>query len=65
MAGCGGLAQLARAPGSYPVGRRFKSHSRYHKLWSHGQEVKTSPFHGGNSGSIPLGTTKHFGGGFL
>ena len=22
---CGGLAQLARAPGSYPVGRRFKS----------------------------------------
>ncbi len=26
----GGLAQLARAPGSYPVGRRFKSHIRYH-----------------------------------
>ena len=26
----GGIAQLARAPGSYPVGRRFKSHFRYH-----------------------------------
>ena len=25
--------------------------------WSHGQEVKTSPFHGGIRGSIPLGTT--------
>ena len=23
---------------------------------SHGQVVKTSPFHGGNRGSIPLGT---------
>ena len=27
----GGIAQLARAPGSYPVGRRFKSHIRYQK----------------------------------
>ena len=28
------------------------------EIWSHGQEVKTSPFHGGNRGSSPLGTTK-------
>lgn len=27
----GGIAQLARAPGSYPVGRKFKSHFRYQK----------------------------------
>ncbi len=25
----------------------------------HGQAVKTSPFHGGNSGSIPDGVTKN------
>ncbi len=24
-------------------------------LWLHGQAVKTSPFHGGNTGSIPVG----------
>ena len=27
-------------------------------FWLHGQVVKTSPFHGGNRGSSPLGTTK-------
>ena len=26
-------------------------------IWSHGQVVKTPPFHGGNRGSSPLGTT--------
>ena len=26
-------------------------------IWPHGQEVKTSPFHGGNPGSIPGGVT--------
>ena len=26
----GGIAQLARASGSYPAGRRFESHFRYH-----------------------------------
>ena len=26
-------------------------------LWPHGQAVKTSPFHGGNTGSIPVGVT--------
>ena len=24
-------------------------------IWPHGQAVKTSPFHGGNTGSIPVG----------
>ena len=58
----GGIAQLARATGSYPVGQRFKSTRRYHvgRLWRPitrpgGQAVKTSPFHGGNTGSIPVG----------
>ena len=27
------------------------------KLWPGGQEVKTSPFHGGNTGSIPVRVT--------
>ena len=26
-----------------------------YSLWLHGQAVKTSPFHGGNTGSIPVG----------
>ena len=26
-------------------------------IWLHGQAVKTSPFHGGNTGSIPVGVT--------
>ena len=25
------------------------------EFWLHGQAVKTSPFHGGNTGSIPVG----------
>lgn len=33
----GGIAQLARAIGSYPIGRRFKSDFRYHEArWSSG-----------------------------
>ena len=28
-------------------------------LRPHGQAVKTSPFHGGNTGSIPVGVTEH------
>ena len=27
-------------------------------IWLLGQAVKTSPFHGGNTGSIPVGVTK-------
>ena len=26
-------------------------------IWLRGQAVKTSPFHGGNTGSIPVGVT--------
>ena len=53
----GGIAQLARAIGSYPAGHRFKSYCRYHNIWPHRQAVKTSPFHGEVSGSNPLGVT--------
>ena len=28
-------------------------------IWLHGQAVKTPPFHGGNSGSIPDGVTRN------
>ena len=28
------------------------------QIWLHGQAVKTSPFHGGNTGSIPVGVIK-------
>lgn len=47
---------MARVLGSYPIGRWFKSYCRYHK-WPVGQEVKTSPFHGGIMGSIPVRVT--------
>ena len=53
----GGIAQLARVLGSYPIGRRFESHCRYY-TWPVGQEVKTLPFHGGIMGSIPVRVTK-------
>ena len=52
----GGIAQLARAFGSYPKCRWFKSDYRYH-LRPVGQAVKTPPFHGGNMGSIPVRVT--------
>ena len=52
----GGIAQLARALGSYPNGRRFKSSFRYH-IRPVGQAVKTRPFHGCNMGSIPVRVT--------
>ena len=32
--------------------------SQVFSIWPHGQEVKTSPFHGGIMGSIPVGVTK-------
>ncbi len=47
---CGGVAQLARANGSYPLGRWFEPTRRYH-FWPVGQAVKTPPFHGGNTSS--------------
>ena len=51
----GGIAQLARAFGSYPKCRRFKSYFRYQRPG--GQEVKTPPFHGGNTSSILVRVT--------
>ena len=36
---------------------RYKA-SSYYTFWLRGQAVKTSPFHGGNTGSIPVGVTK-------
>ena len=54
---CGGVAQLARATGSYPVGHGFKSNLRYQRPV--GQAAKTPPFHGGNGSSIlPRVTSK-------
>ena len=53
---CGGVAQLARATGSYPVGHGFKSNLRYQ--WPVGQAAKTPPFHGGNGSSILPRVTK-------
>ncbi len=44
------------AAGSYPAGRWFESDRRY-QIRLLGQAVKTSPFHGGNTGSIPVGVT--------
>ena len=29
--------------------------AKIHTIWLRGQEVKTSPFHGGNTGPIPVG----------
>ena len=29
------------------------------QIWLHGQAVKTSPFHGDNTGSIPVGVTEY------
>ena len=29
------------------------------EFWLHGQAVKTPPFHGGNTGSIPVGVTEY------
>ena len=47
---------MARALGSYPGCRWFESDCRYH-IWPVGQAVKTSPFHGGIMGSIPVRVT--------
>ena len=71
-----GVAQLVRASGCGPEGRGFDPHrSPNNKLlvinitssfhisldnWPHRLMVRTSPFHGGNRGSNPLGVTKPF-----
>ena len=43
--------------GSSPTWGVERGLTRYFSLeiWLHGQAVKTSPFHGGNTGSIPVG----------
>ena len=48
---------MARAFGSYPECRWFESNCRY-QFWPGGQEVKTPPFHGGNTSSILVRVTK-------
>ena len=53
---------MARAFGSYPKCHRFESSRRYHgpvgqSPWRVGQAAKTPPFHGGNTGSIPVRVT--------
>ena len=64
----GGIAQLARARGSYPRCHWFESSCRYHfskteappfpyRQRPGGQAVKTPPFHGGNTGSSPVRVT--------
>ena len=63
----GGIAQLARACGSYPQCPRFESRCRYQTraqtflpapfIRPVGQVVKTPPFHGGNMGSSPVRVT--------
>ena len=40
--------------GSSPT-RGVQARSKPDAIWLHGQAVKTSPFHGGNTGSIPVG----------
>ena len=63
----GGIAQLARACGSYPQCPRFESRCRYQfkaqlacafYIRPVGQAVKTPDFHGGNMGSMPVRVTK-------
>ncbi len=58
----GVLAQLGehlpykqRVIGSSPIG---PIHLKQNNIWLLGQAVKTSPFHGGNTGSIPVGVIK-------
>ena len=41
--------------GSSPTRGAFFMYKYLYKVRLHGQAVKTSPFHGGNTGSIPVG----------
>ena len=41
--------------GSSPARGAFRQRGRCYDSGLRGQEVKTSPFHGGNTGSIPVG----------
>ena len=47
--------------GSSPTrGAFFFREGRKEEMRPHGQAVKTSPFHGGNTGSIPVGVIAGF-----
>ena len=48
---------LAYSRGEYAVAIIGLLRKRDDFLGLRGQEVKTSPFHGGNTGSIPVGVT--------
>ncbi len=54
----GGVAQLGEhLPCKQGVKSSNLSVSTLILFWLRGQAVKTSPFHGGNTGSIPVGVT--------
>ena len=46
--------------GSSPTGGARRKTIFFSVFWLLGQAVKTSPFHGGNTGSIPVGVIKAF-----
>ncbi len=52
------VAQLDRVSGYEPEGRAFESLRVRQSLRAHRLAVRTSPFHGGNGGSIPPGRAK-------
>ena len=52
----GGIAQLARAIGSYPIGRGFKSNSRYGPLV---KRLRHRPFTAVTWVRFPYGSPKH------
>ena len=55
---CGGIAQLARASGSYPEGRRFDPYSRYH-LWALSSAGRASALQAGGHRFEPY-SAHHF-----
>ena len=52
------VAQLDRVSGYEPEGRAFESLRVRQSLRAHRLAVRTSPFHGGNRGSIPRGRAR-------
>ena len=52
----GGIAQLARAIGSYPAGHKFKSYCRYHKYGPIVKRLRHHPFTVKSAVRIRLGS---------
>ena len=50
-----GTENTIRSIGKYNRVRFTENRKAVDELWLRGQAVKTSPFHGGNTGSIPVG----------